>query len=85
MEFSKAQKRKIEKRQLVTGKTIVAIDPASKKHQVAIFSPEAIPMMRSFRIFNTGQGFKRLLRKLEGIKKEFPATEFLFAIDPSDH
>ena len=85
MELSKSQKRKIEKIKQIKGKTIVAIDPASIKHQVAIFSPEAIPMMRSFRIFNTGQGFKRLLRKLEGIKKEFPATEFLFAIEPSGH
>jgi hypothetical protein len=64
---------------------MIKITPASKKHQVAILSPEAIPMMRSFRIFNTGEGFKRLLGKLEGIKKEFPATEFLSAIEPSDH
>lgn len=85
MELSKPQKRSIEKRKAVKGKTIVAIDPASKKHQVAILSPEAIPMMRSFRIFNTGEGFKRLLRKLDGIKKQFPATEFLFAIEPSGH
>ncbi len=85
MELSKAQKRKIEKRKQVTGKTIVAIDPASKKHQVAILSPEAIPLMRSFKIFNSGEGFKRLFRKLEGIKKQFPATEFLFAIEPSAH
>jgi transposase len=83
MELSKAQKRNIEKKKQVKGKTIVAIDPASKKHQVAILSPEAIPMMRSFRIFNSGEGFKRLLRKLEGIKQEFPTTEFLFAIEPS--
>jgi len=85
MELSKTQRRKIEKRKQVTGKTIVAIDPASKKHQVAILTPESIPMMRSFKIFNTGQGFKRLLRKLEGIKKEFPVTKFLFAIEPSGH
>jgi len=85
MELSKAQKRSIEKRKAVEGKTIVAIDPASKKHQVAILSPDAIPLMRSFKIFNTGKGFKRLLRKLEGIKREFPSVEFLFAIEPSAH
>ncbi len=85
MELSKAQKRSIEKRNAVKGKTIVAIDPASTMHQVAILSPEAIPMMRSFKIFNTGEGFKRLLCKLEGIKKQFPASDFLFAIEPSGH
>jgi len=85
MELSKAQKRSIEKRKSIEGKTIVAIDPASKKHQVAILSPEALPMMASFKIFNTGQGFKRLLRKLEGIKKEFPTVNFLFAVEPSGH
>lgn len=85
MKLSKAQKRSIAKKEQVKGKTIVAVDPASKKHQVSIISPEAIPMMPSFKIFNTGQGFKRLHRKLEGVKKQFPATEFLFAIEPSGH
>lgn len=85
MKLSKAQKRSIEKRNFVKGKTIVAIDPASKRHQVAILSPDELPLMPSFKIFNTGNGFKRLLRKLEGIKKQFPATEFLFAIEPSGH
>lgn len=83
MKLSKLQKRSIEKKEQIKGKTVVAIDPASKKHQVEILSPEAIPMMRSFKIFNTGEGFKKLLHKLEGIKKEFPSTEFLFAIEPS--
>ena len=85
MKLSKLQKRSIEKKEQIKGKTVVAIDPASKKHQVEILSPEAIPMMRSFKIFNTGEGFKKLLHKLEGIKKEFPSTEFLFAIEPSGH
>jgi transposase len=85
MELSKSQKRSIAKRTAVAGKTIIAIDPGSKKHQVAILSPEALPLMRSFKIFNTGEGFKRLFRKLDGIKREFPATEYLFAIEPSAH
>jgi transposase len=85
MELSKSQKRSIEKRKSISGKTIVAIDPSSKKHQVAILSPDAIPLMRSFKIFNTGRGFNRLLQKLEGIKKSFPSVEFLFAIEPSSH
>jgi transposase len=85
MKLSKMQKRSLEKRAQIKNKTVVAIDPASSKHQVEILSPEAIPMTRSFKIFNAGEGFKKLLRKLEGIKKEFPSTEFIFAIEPSGH
>lgn len=83
MNFSKVQKRSIEKKIQVKGKTVVAIDPASKKHQVAILSPDKIPMIASFKIFNTGEGFKKLLRKLEAIQEKFPDTKFLFAIEPS--
>jgi len=47
-----------------------------------MFSPEALPLIPPFKIFNSGYCFRRLLRKLKGIKKQFPATEFLFAIEP---
>jgi transposase len=42
-------------------------------------------MMRSFPIFNTGEGFKRLNRKLEWVKKTYPSEEIIFAIEPSSH
>jgi len=85
MAFSKLQKRAIEKKSSLTNKLIIGIDPASKKHQVEFISPDGFPVMRSFSIFNTGEGFKRLLRKLEFVQKKYPSAEPVIAIEPSSH
>lgn len=85
MSLTRAQQRSVAKKATVKNKIIVAIDPASRRHQVEIISPKGIPMDRSFKIFNTGQGFKRLCRKLDGVKKQYPSVEVLFAIEPSSH
>ena len=85
MKLSKTQKRLLEKREQIKNKIIIAVDPSSKKHQIEILSPEVVPIMRSFSIFNTGEGFKKLARKLEGVKKQYPSFEMVFAIEPSSH
>lgn len=85
MSLTKTQERSVAKKAAVKNKIIVAIDPASRRHQVEIISPKGIPVSRSFKIFNTGEGFKRLWRKLEGVKKQYPSVEVLFAIEPSSH
>jgi len=85
MKLSKTQKRVAEKKEQIKNRIIIAVDPSSKKHQVEILSPEVIPIMRSFTIFNTGEGFKKLERKLAGIKKEYPSVEMVFAVEPSSH
>jgi transposase len=85
MKLSKTQKRIVEKKEQIKNKIIIAVDPGSKKHQVEILSPEVMPIMRSFSIFNSGEGFKKLARKISGIKKEYPRIEMVFAIEPSSH
>ena len=85
MALSKLQKRAIEKKSALKDKIIIGIDPSSKKHQVEIISPDGLPMMGSFWIFNTGEGFKRLLRKVEFLKKQYPDAEPIIAIEPSSH
>ncbi len=85
MKLSKTQKRAVEKREQIKNKIIIAVDPSSKKHQIEILSPDVVPIMRSFTIFNSGEGFKRLERKLQGVKKDYPSIEMVFAIEPSSH
>ena len=85
MSLTKAQQRSVAKKAAVKHKILVVIDPAFRQHEVEIISPKGIPVSRTFKIFNTGQGFKRLHRKLEGVKKQYPSVEVLFAIEPSSH
>jgi transposase len=71
------------KRQFITGKTVVGIDPAKKKHQVVILNSTGIQLGKSFTITNDIKGFAKLWEKVKQNVDKCKPDEVVFAIESS--
>ena len=82
---SKRVKRRYERLQFIQDKIVVSIDPGKKRHQVMVFSPNRVPMGQSFKVFNEGQGFAYLMKRIHQYAQQVDHQGILFAIEPSAH
>jgi transposase len=71
------------KRQFISDKIIIGIDPAKKKHQAAIINSYGLPMTNSFTFANNKQGYLKLLKKVRQQKEKSNDINIIFAIETS--
>ena len=71
------------KRQFISDKIIIGIDPAKKKHQAAIINSYGLPMTNSFTLANTKQGYLKLLKKVRQQTAKSNEKNIIFAIETS--
>jgi transposase len=71
------------KRQFISDKIIIGIDPAKKKHQAAIINIYGLPMTNSFTFANNKQGYLKLLKKVRQQTEKSNDKNILFAIETS--
>ena len=64
------------KRQFISDKIIIGIDPAKKKHQAAIVDKYGLPISNSFTFANSKQGYLKLLKKVKQLTEKEEAAVF---------
>lgn len=71
------------KRQFISDKIIIGIDPAKKKHQAAIVNNYGLPMANSFTFANSKQGYFKLIKKVRQHTEKSNDKNIIFAIETS--
>ena len=71
------------KRQFISDKIIIGIDPAKKKHQAVIVDVHGLPVSNSFTIGNHKQGYLKLLEKVRQQTEKSNDKNIVFAIETS--
>lgn len=75
-------KRLRVKRQFISGKKVVGIDPAKRNHTAYVLNAKGLPIGKGFAIPNTYDGFHVLLwQKLRQRLDEINSDEVIFAIE----
>jgi len=71
------------KRQFISDKLIIGIDPAKRKHQAAIINHYGLPISNSFTFANSKQGYAKLLKKVNQQTEKSNEKNIIFAIETS--
>lgn len=72
------------KRQFVSGKTVVGIDPAKRSHHATVLDPDGLQLGKSFSFQNNHTGFKQTLwTKLKQQFEEVNPESVIFAVENS--
>lgn len=71
------------KRQYISGKTVIGIDPAKKKHQVVILDSTGIQLGKSFTFTQDIKGYTKLWEKVKQNVNKCKPQEVVFAIESS--
>ena len=71
------------KRQFISDKIIIGIDPAKKKHQASIINHYGLPIANSFTFANSKQGYLKLLKKVRQHTEKSNEKNIIFAIETS--
>jgi transposase len=73
-----------QKKDFITGETIVGIDPAKQHHQAAVVNPFGIQIGKSFSFPVTIDGFNNALwKKLNSIISQYTTDNLVFAVESS--
>jgi len=71
------------KRQFILNKIVIGIDPAKRKHQVAILDENGIQQGKSFAFENSSEGYNNLWNKLTLRGIEVNEKNMVFAVETS--
>ncbi len=71
------------KRHFISGKVVVGIDPARKKHQVAIVDTDGLAMCKPFTCKPDATGFNKLFEQLRSLEVKINSQNCVFAIERS--
>ncbi|HEM49332.1 MAG TPA: IS110 family transposase [Caldithrix sp.] len=71
------------KRQFISDKIIIGIDPAKNKHQAAIINHYGLPITNSFTFANSKQGYLKLLKKVRQQTEKSNNKNIVFSIETS--
>jgi len=72
------------KRRFISGKTVVGIDPAKKKHQAAILDDDGLQLGKPFTFKHNHDGFSTTLRnKIQPQLPECNPENLVFAVETS--
>ena len=71
------------KRQFILNKIVIGIDPAKRKHQVAILDENGIQQGKSFSFENSSEGYDNLWNKLKLRGIEVNEKNMVFAVETS--
>lgn len=71
------------KRQFISDKIIIGIDPAKKKHQAVVVDVYGLPISNSFTFGNHKQGYLKLLKKVSLQTEKSNDKKIIFAIETS--
>jgi transposase len=82
MKKTKGYLRSLERKQWVSGKVIVGIDPAKEKHQAVVLDEHRMQRGRSFSFNCTYEGYNRTLwKKLDSILGGYDRENLVFAVE----
>lgn len=82
--MKKSYEKHMEKKQMLSGKRIVGIDPAKDKHQAAVVDEEGIQMGKSFSFPVTHEGYTEALwNRLGKILGDYGPEDLVFAVETS--
>lgn len=71
------------KRHFISGKVVIGIDPARRKHQAAVLSSSGVTLGKSFSFRNTHDGFVKLFKQLNTLDIKIKPDSCVFAIERS--
>jgi len=71
------------KRQFISNKIVVAIDPAKRKHQATVLDSNGIQLGKSFKFTNDSQGYSKLWYNVKKQVDECKPEKVVFAIEVS--
>jgi transposase len=71
------------KRQYISGKTVIGIDPAKKKHQVVILDSRGVQLGKTFTFTQDVKGYTKLWEKVKQNINKCKPQEVVFAIESS--
>jgi len=82
MKKTKGYIRSLERKQWVSGKVIVGIDPAKEKHQAVVLDENRMQKGNAFTFQTTYEGYnERLWEKLDGIVSSYGPDNLVFAVE----
>jgi len=71
------------KRQFISDKIIIGIDPGKNKHQAAIINHYGLPISNSFTFANTKPGYLKLLKKVSQQTAKSNDKNIIFSLETS--
>ncbi len=82
MKKTKGYLRSLERKQWVSGKIIVGIDPAKEKHQAVVLDEHRMQQGKSFSFDCTYEGYnQKLWEKLDAIVGKYNTDNLVFAVE----
>ncbi len=82
--MNKSYEKHMEKKQMISGKRIVGIDPAKEKHQAAVVDEEGIQRGKSFSFSVSHEGYTvTLWSRLKKILVNYGPNDLVFAVETS--
>jgi transposase len=82
MKKTKGYLKSLERKQWVSGKVIVGIDPAKEKHQAVVLDEHRMQRGRAFSFSRTYEGYnKTLWEKLDGLLGVYGPDSLVFAVE----